>query len=321
MLYVYNSIRNTYTIASPALCLNPKRKDTPMIEIYLLEQFCAFARCGTLLKASEELHVTQPTLSRSMKKLEQELGVQLFHRKNSKLSLNETGKLAAVFAEKVLIANQDLIDHVHAYDRSLRTISIGSCSPFPINELMPTFQRYLPGKTILTELSDSDEKLLSNLINRQYDLVILHSLPEDKNLFCQRFMDERIYISIEESHPIAGKESVFFEELRGIRILMSVNVGFWMDICRRHLSEADLLIQNSMDALDELVEASSLPFFNSDRMIELGYQVPGRVSLPISDEDAHATYWVVCRTEDQAKYRSIFNVVRGYAIKHDERLA
>ena len=288
-----------------------------MIEIYLLQQFCAFARCGTLLKASEELHVTQPTLSRSMKKLEQELGVPLFHRKNSKLSLNETGKLAAEFAEKVLMANQDLIDHVHAYDRSLRTVSIGSCSPFPINELMPTFQDYLPGKTILTELSDSDEKLLFGLKGHQYDLIILHSLPEDKSLFCQRYMDEQIYISIAEDHPIAGKETVTFDDLRGIRILMSVNVGFWMKICQRHLSETDLLVQSSTDALNELVEASSLPLFNSDRMIELGYEAPGRKSIPLSDEDAHATYWVICRSEDQSKYRSIFNVVRSYAIRND----
>lgn len=288
-----------------------------MIEIYLLEQFCAFAKCGTLLKASEELHVTQPTLSRSMKKLEQELGVTLFHRKNSKLSLNETGKLAAEYAKKVLTANQDLIDHVHAYERSLRTVSTGSCSPFPINELMPTFQDYLPGKTILTELSDSDEKLLSGLKGHQYDLIILHSLPEDRSLFCQRYMDEQIYISIADDHPIADKETVTFEDLRGIRILMSVNVGFWMEICRRHLSEADLLVQSSMDALNELVEASSLPLFNSDRMIELGYEAPGRKSIPISDEDAHATYWVVCRSEDRSKYRSIFNVVRSYAIRND----
>ena len=69
-----------------------------MIETYLLEQFAAFARCGTLLKASEELHITQPTLSRSMKKLEEELGVSIFHRENSKLSLNETGKVAAEYA-------------------------------------------------------------------------------------------------------------------------------------------------------------------------------------------------------------------------------
>ena len=43
-----------------------------LIESYLLEQFEAVARCGTLLKASEELHISQPSLSRSMKKLEQQ---------------------------------------------------------------------------------------------------------------------------------------------------------------------------------------------------------------------------------------------------------
>ena len=45
-----------------------------LIETYLLEQFEAVARCGTLLKASEELHISQPSLSRSMKKLEDVLG-------------------------------------------------------------------------------------------------------------------------------------------------------------------------------------------------------------------------------------------------------
>ncbi len=165
-----------------------------MVETYLLEQFAAFARCGTLLKASEELHITQPTLSRSMKKLEEELGVSLFHRENSKLSLNQTGRIAAEYAQKALSANQDFIDRVLSFDRQLRTISIGSSSPFPINELMPAFQNYLSDKTILTELVNSDEALVKGLKNRQYDMVILHTLPDDKSLFCQRYMEEQIYI-------------------------------------------------------------------------------------------------------------------------------
>ena len=94
-----------------------------------------------------------------------------------------------------------------------------------------------------------------------------------------------------------------------------------MILCRKALffgfAESDLLVQNSMDALDELIDASNLPFFNSDRMIELGYESPGRRAIPISDEDAHASYWVVCRTSDQQKYRSIFNAVRSYALQHD----
>jgi len=290
-----------------------------MIETYLLEQFAAFARCGTLLKASEELHITQPTLSRSMKKLEEELGVSIFHRENSKLSLNETGKVAAEYAEKALQANQDLIDHVLAYDRSLRTVNIGSSSPFPINELMPALQEYLSEKTILTELVDTDELLLTGLKNRRYDLVILHSLPEDKTLYCQRYMDEQICLTVDENHPFAQKKSISFAEMLGMRILVSGKIGFWMDICKKHLSEEDLLVQRGLEALGELIEASTLPFFNSDRMIEMGVQIPGRVSVPISDEDAHATYWVACRASDQSKYRSIFNTVRSYALRHDAR--
>lgn len=286
-----------------------------MIETYLLEQFTAFARCGTLLKASEELHITQPTLSRSMRKLEDQLGVSLFHRENSKLTLNETGKVAAEYAEKVLSANRDLVDHVLDFDRSLRTVSIGSCSPFPINELIPALQNHLPGKTILTELNHDDARLITGLKNHQYDIVILHTLPEDRTLFCQRYMEEQIYISISEGHPIAKQDSVSFEELRGMRILVSANIGFWMEICKKHLDENDLLVQATMDALTEVIEASSLPVFNSDRIIEQGYETPGRRSVPIRDEDAHATYWVTVLASEQNKYRSVFSAVRGYTLR------
>ena len=290
-----------------------------MIETYLLEQFVAFARCGTLLKASEELHITQPTLSRSMKKLEDELGIAIFNRENSKLSLNETGKVAAEYAEKVLSANQDMIDRVLSFDRSLRTISIGSCSPFPIGELIPMLQELFPDKTILSELSASDDLLLAGLKNRKYDIAILHTLPEDKNIFCQRYMEEQIYLSVSSDDPLAKEKSLSFEQMKGVKILVSQGIGFWMDVCKKHLSSSDLLVQNNLEALGELVEASSLPVFSSDRIIDLGYETPGRITIPISDEDAKATYWVACSSSDRQKYRSVFNAVRAYALRYNKQ--
>ena len=153
-----------------------------MIENYLLEQFVAVARYGTLLKASEELHISQPSLSRSMKKLEEEFGVALFHRENSKIALNETGKVAVEYAQRALDANQEMIDHVIAYERSLRTVFVGSCAPLPINDMMATLQERLPGKTISTEIAN-DERLITGLKNRAYQLVILHHDPDDRALF------------------------------------------------------------------------------------------------------------------------------------------
>ena len=286
-----------------------------MIEIYLLEQFDSFARCGTLLAASEELHITQPTLSRSMKKLEDEFGVSLFHRENSKLSLNETGKLAAEYARRALEANQEMIDRVVMFDRSLRTVSLGSCAPFPVNELMPTLQEQLPGKTLSSELLSNDEQLLKGLRNHLYQLVILHENPEDKILYCQRYLEEKLYITVPEDHPLAKKQSVTFDELKGFRILMTSAIGFWMGVTLKHLSESDLLIQTSTDALAELIDASNLPFFNSDQMMRAGVEIPGRISLPITDGDAHATFWLACLASEQLKYRSLFSAIRGTMLR------
>ena len=66
-----------------------------MMELYLLEQLIAFSRQGTLSGAAEKLHISQPALSQSMKKLEESLGVSLFERSKNKIALNENGIMAA----------------------------------------------------------------------------------------------------------------------------------------------------------------------------------------------------------------------------------
>ncbi len=289
-----------------------------MIENYLLEQFIGFAEAGTLLKASEILHISQPSLSRSMKKLEEEFGVPLFHRENSKIALNETGKIAAEYARRALDANQEMIDRVIAFERSLRTVYIGSCAPLPVNDLMSVLQERLPGKTISTEITN-DEKLITGLKNHTYQLAVLHHDPDDRNLFCQRFMEESLYISVNKDHPLAGRKSVAFDDLKGVRILMDGNVGFWRETCSEKLPEENLLIQSSFDAFSELVEASSLPFFNSDQFLARGYDGQGRVSIPITDPEAHATYWLACLTSEQKAYRPIFNAVRGNLLKEEAK--
>ena len=286
-----------------------------MIETYLLEQFAAVAKHGTLLKASEELHISQPTLSRSMKKLEDELGVSLFRRENSKITLNETGKVAAEYAQRALDANREMEERVAAFDRSLHTISVGSCAPFPVNELIPQLQEQFIGMTLSTELQSSDDRLIRGLRNHLYQMVLLHECPPDHDLLCQKYLEEKLYITIPEDHPLAKQKSVSFADLKGLRILMTAGIGFWMDVTLQHLSASDLLIQNTMDALTELIEASRLPYFNADQMLRLGYELHGRVSLPITDPDARATYWIACLTSEQPKYRSLFSAVRGSVLR------
>lgn len=285
-----------------------------MIEIFLLEQLITFAKCGTLSKAAEELHITQPALSRSMRKLEDAFGVSLFDREKSKIFLNETGKVAVRYAEKVLEADREMVDRTVAFDRSMRTIVVGSCAALPVNTLMPLLQDRFNGKAITTEIS-ADDRLLAGLKKRVYQLVILHEYPADNNIFCQKYIDEQLYITLPSDHALASRKTLAFADLEGMSILAHGSSGFWLDRCRQNLKNTKLLIQDSIDMLHELLESSSLPAFNSDRAVEYGYESQGRVTIPLTDEAAHVTYYLACLDSEKAKYRSIFHAVRSPSVR------
>ena len=76
-----------------------------MIDNYLLEELIAFYEYKTLAAAAEHLNVTQPTLTRGMKKIEDELQVTLFNRQKNRITLTDVGKVAAIEAKKVLTSN------------------------------------------------------------------------------------------------------------------------------------------------------------------------------------------------------------------------
>lgn len=100
-----------------------------MMELYLLEQLIAFSRQGTLSGAAEKLHISQPALSQSMKKLEESLGVSLFERSKNKIALNENGIMAVQLGEKLLEQSREMEERLRLFDRSRRTLSVGGLRP------------------------------------------------------------------------------------------------------------------------------------------------------------------------------------------------
>ena len=108
-----------------------------MLEICQLQQLLSVAEYGTLSAAAEAIHLSQPSLSRSMKKIEEDLRVTLFDRQKNKITLNENGKLAVECARKVLDQLQQMESQVRSFDRSRRTILVGSCAPAPLWTIIP----------------------------------------------------------------------------------------------------------------------------------------------------------------------------------------
>lgn len=104
-----------------------------MFELRQLKQLIALSEYGTLSEAAEKLFITQPALSRSMQKLEHELGIPLFvHNKKNRISLNQNGELAVTYAKMLLTQASDIEEKLRLFNRTQNTISIGSCAPAPV---------------------------------------------------------------------------------------------------------------------------------------------------------------------------------------------
>ena len=143
-----------------------------MMELYVLRQFVTFADAGTLSEAAEILHLSQPALSRNMKKLETDLGITLFERKKNQLKLNKNGEYVLDLARKLLADTDSFITKARDFDRRNRTISLGLCAPAPMWTLTPLITDTYPHMSLQTEIAPEDE-LLSGLHHDVYQLIVL----------------------------------------------------------------------------------------------------------------------------------------------------
>lgn len=284
-----------------------------MLEIYLLEQLAAFAKHGTLSKAAEELHISQPALSRSMKKLEDDLGVKLFIRENKKLLLNETGTLAAALARSQVNQNREMITRIIAFDRNLHSIHIGACAPQPMAELMPILQDHFGDMTISSELVYG-EKLINGLKNGVYNIAILPEPAEDKEIFCQRYFEENLYVVLPKNHKLANKKSVQFADLVGEKFLLYQHIGFWKSVCEDYMSQTSFLIQPDRDTFYDLVMNTDYPAFSSNAILADETNLNGRIAIPIDEEKARYTFYIACKSENRKKYSAFFNSIRSEVI-------
>ena len=280
-----------------------------MIELYILEQFDAFARCGTLSRASRELHISQPALTRSMKKIETDMGIALFYRDKRKLTLNDAGKVVAEEARRILEDEREMRVRAVETDRRTHMITLGSCAVVAVNHLVPLLTQSFWDKSILTEIAP-DDVLIDRLKNHSCQLAVLHGRPKDKALFSQRYFSEQLYISLPEKHPLSGKNELSAADLKRLSIL-TFDVGFWVNLCKEKMPETSFLIQTDVDTMNELVNASTLPVFNSDRMMEDGYIPQNSVSLKLAEDFSSTNYYVACLESEKIRYNTFFNSVRA----------
>lgn len=283
-----------------------------MLELYDLEKLVAVAKTGTLSAASEELLISQPALSRSMRKLESEMGVELFTRSRNRMQLNENGQLAASLAKKLLDESETLVASVRQLDRSRRTICVGSMAPAPLWELVAALSELYHGMTISTMLADEAEQLQEGLLDGSYSLVILTHSPEIPGVEYLGYGGEQLCFHLPANHRLAGAKELRLADLNGETMLLRPNLGFWSEMLKK-MPDTRFIVQEENYAFGELLRASNLAAFNTDRAERRFGSVEGRVTIPVTDPGASVSYYVAYKTADKSRLSAAVRFVRNYS--------
>ena len=276
-----------------------------MIELYILRQFVTFADAGTLSEAAEILHLSQPALSRNMKKLETDLGIFLFERKKNQLKLNKNGEYVLDLAKKLLEDADAFTEKARAFDRRNRTISLGTCAPAPMWTLTPLITNTYPHRSLQTEL-DKKENLLTGLCNGRYHMIVIPEKPAGNAYFYKACGQETLLFALPKGHRYAKRKKLSFSDMNGENMLLMPDIGFWSFVMDK-MPDSRFLTQNDRFSFNELVQASSLPSFVTDLSETYKITPPGRINVPISDEEATVTYYLVCRQEQKDEFKALFD--------------
>ena len=259
-----------------------------MLELYELRQFITFAETGTLSEAAETLHLSQPALSRNMKKLEDDLGISLFERKKNKLELNQNGLYVLDLAKKLLDDADSLAMKARDFDRKNRTISLGTCAPAPLWTLAPLLSNVYPHMSHQTEM-DREDRLLEGLENGTFKLIVIPEKPSGDQFFYKECGTESLMFALPKGHRFARRKSLTFADMNGENMLLMPDIGFWSFVMEK-MPDSRFLTQSDRFSFNELVQASSLPSFITDISEKYREIPPGRVYVPISDPEATVTY-------------------------------
>lgn len=277
-----------------------------MIEFIQLEYLVAIAENKTISKAAEKLLISQPGLSRSIQRLEEDLGLTLFTRKKNKVELNENGIQAVAYAKNLLAKREEMISELNKLNR--KNIIVASCAPAPLWGVV--YSLNTSSEThIESHLIQNEESLINGLKQNDYSLIILTHPLDDQDYISQPFLKESLFLSIPPAHPLAPFKEVSFTDLNGQSVLLLSKIGFWTNVCKQYLPDSHLLFQDDPTVFTELTKMSALPNFKSDITIQREPDENNRILIPITDDAAHVQYYAIYPKDKKQIFKSLIEQV------------
>jgi LysR family hydrogen peroxide-inducible transcriptional activator len=193
------------------------------MELHQLRYFCAVADTGSFSRAAEQSHVSQPSLSQQIMKLEDELGARLFDRLGRSVRLTDVGKTFLPRARSVLreleAAKGDVVERKESVSGLVTVGVIPTVAPYFLPSRLTSFSRKFP-QALLSVMEEITPVLLDRLRASAVDVAIL-ALPVRGHEFeVAPLFTERLFAALPRNHKFAKRRSLSLRDLRSEPFLL-----------------------------------------------------------------------------------------------------
>ncbi len=230
--------------------------------------------------AAERCHVSQPTLSVGVKKLEDELGVMIFERSKSAVRVTPIGERIVAQAQKVLEESMTIRELASAgknqLSAPLKVGAIYTIGPYLFPHLVPQLHNVAPEMPLYIE-ENFTHVLRDKLRNGDLDAIIIALPFNEADVLTKPLYDEPFSLLIPANHPWADRDNVTLEELDDNKLLLLGEGHCFRD---QVLEACPSLRKNDEQSRQTTIESSSLETIR--HMVASGI---GMTVLPMSAAD------------------------------------
>ncbi len=185
------------------------------LNLHRLRVFHAVARRESYSRAAEDLHISQPAVSKHVLDLEEELGIKLFHRLGRRIVLTEAGRLMTEYAERIFVLADEArraLEELQGLERG--RLHLGASST-PGNYLLPwalaAFRnRYPRLETSLDIMASHD--VVDRVVRQELDLGFVGATFA-ADLHVQPYLEDELVLILRPGHPLASVRTIPREAL------------------------------------------------------------------------------------------------------------
>jgi len=269
-----------------------------------LDYICAVAKHRHFGQAAEACHVSQPTLSGQIKKLETYLGVILFERSNKSVRVTEAGHEIVAIAKEA----QDAVTRIKtvaeaAKDPLAGSLSLGlipTIAPYLIPLFVGKMQKHMP-KLSMSYREDITERLTADLLSGDIHAAILATPPETDTLVAIPLYSEPFWIMFPKTHALNTAETISMNDVTADEILLLTEGHCFRDqalsICQvRGENLRQSLRATSLETLINLVAAHQGVTLVPALALRAGLTMDSHLSaVKLADKNAERTIYLTYR--------------------------